>query len=144
MADNDTPVVEATPVALELVKTEAIIPAPDSLIAGPNGIKYVDTEMIKTAGEFKRGTLFMSTSGGEFAPVTKAGLSTAKELAILCDDITVGENEMVCAALYFGGDFNGARVILPWETEESDHDAEIEEVKPYLRAQGIFLRGMIE
>ena len=51
-----------------------------------------------------------------------------------------GENKYAEQMAYHGGDFNGARVILPWETEESDHEAELEEVKPYLRAQGIFLR----
>ena len=130
MADNE----ERTPITLELVKTEAVVPAPDSLAAAPNGITYAEPIKIEVEGEFKRGTVFMRASdGANFIAATAAGLATAKEIVILCDDITVGENEYTeCVA---------NRVILPYESESDSHEELIEAIKPLLRPHGIYLRS---
>ncbi len=138
MADNE----ERTPITLELVKTEAAVPAPDSLAAAPNGITYAEPIKIEAEGEFKRGTVFMRTSDGtNFIAATAAGLATAKEIVILCDDITIGENEYAECVAYFKGDFNANRVILPYESESDSHEELIEAIKPLLRPHGIYLRS---
>ena len=75
---------------------------------------------------------------------TQAGLSTAAGICILCDDITIGENEFAEVPAYFEGEFNDARVILPFEGEEDDHDALIEAIRESLRKSKIFLRHIHE
>ena len=143
MPDNE--VVEKTPITLELVKTEAIVPAPDSLVSAPNGITYAEVVKIESEGEFKRGTVFMRVSGStNFVPATAEGLATAKEIAILCDDIEIDKNEYAECVAYFKGDFNANKVILPYESDSDSHEELIEAVKPYLRSQGIYLREMKE
>lgn len=130
---------DSTPVTMQLVKTEGTVPPPDDLIAGNFGAVYRDIIKISTAGEFKRGTLLMSGADGYVAS-TQAGLASAAGICILCDDVTISENEYAETAAYFEGEFNDARVILPFEGENDDHEALVEAVREPLRARKLFLR----
>ena len=143
MADNEVNAAdkELNAIEFQLVKNEATVYPPDSLVAGPRGISYSEIIKIESVGSFKRGTVLMRVSGSQsFVPSTAEGLANAKEITILCDDIEIAEGEYAECAGYFGGDFNAAKVILPYESESDNHAELIEVVKPYLRAQGIFLR----
>ena len=135
MAD---PVVK-TPVTMELVSTEAAVPAPDMLIVGPKGAVHTDVVKVAAEGTFQRGTLLMAGADG-YVPATAAGLSTASDFAILADDATVGENEYIETAAYFEGDFNEDAVIFPWETDSDDHAEIVEAAREPLRKAKIFLR----
>lgn len=135
MAD---PVVK-TPVTMELVSTDAAVPAPDMLLVGPKGAVHTDVVKVSAEGTFQRGVLLMSGSDG-YVPATKAGLSTAGNFAILADDVTVGENEYAETAAYFEGDFNEDAVILPWVGENDDRAVELEAAREPLRKAKIFLR----
>ena len=104
MPDNET--VTLQPVTLELVKIEATVPEPDSLITG-SGINCADSVTIETTGEYKRGTLLMkATASAKFVKATKAGLASAVEIAILCDDVTIETGEYADTLGYFTGEFN--------------------------------------
>ena len=130
---------EKTQVEFQLVKAEGIVPPPDDLIAGNRGALYTDIVKLSAAGTYKRGTLLMAGSEGYIAS-TQAGLVTASGICILCDDTTVGENEFAEVPAYFGGEFNDAKVIFPFEGEDDDHDALIEAVREPLRKSKVFLR----
>ncbi|MBR0076720.1 MAG: hypothetical protein IJP96_13315 [Synergistaceae bacterium] len=134
---------DKTQVEVQLIKNELTVPPPDNLIAGDKGAVYIDLIKISTQAEFKRGTLLMSGTDGYVAS-TQAGLATASGICILCDDITIGENEFAEVPAYFEGDFNDAKVIFPFETESDDHDAIVEAVREPLRKSKIFLRHMHE
>ncbi len=132
-----------TQVEIQRVKNEGTIPPPDDLIAGNKGAVYTDIVKLSAAGEYKRGTLLMAGADGYVAS-TQAGLSTASGICILCDDITIGENEYAEVAAYFEGEFNDGRVILPFEVEDDDHDTLIEAIREPLRKSKIFLRHIHE
>lgn len=134
---------DPTAVTLELVKTECTVPPPDDLIAGNLGTTYADIVKLSVAGEYKRGTLLMPGTGG-YVPATQAGLSSATSFCILCDDVTIGENEYAETAAYFGGEFNESRVIFPFEGATDDHAAIVESARTPLRGCGIFLRNSHE
>lgn len=134
---------EKTQVEFQLVKNEGTVPPPDNLIAGNRGAVYTDFVKLSASGEFKRGTLLMAGADGYVAS-TQAGLATATGICILCDDITIGENEFAEVTAYFEGDFNEARVIFPFEGEDDDHEAIVEAVRETLRAKKIFLRHIHE
>ncbi|MDR2174399.1 MAG: hypothetical protein LBO82_00500 [Synergistaceae bacterium] len=156
----------SNPVTLDLVKSEAVSPAPDNLLAGPKGAVYTDIAKVRAsaAGELLRGTLLMSDVMEDekvFVPCTAAGLTPAassvsltgeeedvnvpipdaRTFGILADTVTLEADEHVETALYFEGDFNSNAVILPWEAEDDDHDAQIELAREALRRQKIFLRN---
>ena len=130
---------DKTQVEFQLIKNEEPVPAPDELIAGNKGAVYIDLVKISTAGTFKRGTLLMA-AGDNYVASTQAGLATAAGICILCDDITIGENEYAEVFAYFEGEFNDGRVILPFEGEDDDHDTLIEAIREPLRKSKIFLR----
>lgn len=134
---------EKTQVEFQLVKNEGTVPPPDNLIAGNRGAVYTDIVKLSASGEFKRGTLLMAGADGYIAS-TQAGLATATGICILCDDITIGENEFAEVTAYFEGEFNDARVIFPFEGEDDDHEAIVEAVRETLRAKKIFLRHIHE
>ena len=134
---------EKTQVEFQLVKNEGIVPPPDNLIAGNRGAVYTDFVKLSASGEFKRGTLLMAGADGYVAS-TQAGLATATGICILCDDITIGENEFAEVTAYFEGEFNDSRVIFPFEGEDDDHEAIVEAVRETLRAKKIFLRHIHE
>ena len=134
---------EKTPATFQLVRSIGTVPPPDDLIAGNKGAVYTDVVKIAVAGEYKRGTLMMAGVDGYVAS-TQAGLATAAGICILCDDVTVGENEYTDTAAYFEGEFNDARVIFPFEGEDNDHDALVEAVREPLRRSKIFLRHFNE
>ncbi len=135
---------DKTQVEFQLVNNnEVVVPPPDELIAGNKGAVDIDLIKIASAGTFKRGTLLMAGADGYVAS-TQAGLSTASNMCILCDDITIGESEFAEVPAYFGGDFNDARVILPFEGEDDDHEALIEAIRETLRVHKIFLRHIHE
>ncbi|MBR1439362.1 MAG: hypothetical protein IJ587_12595 [Synergistaceae bacterium] len=134
---------EKTQVEVQLVKNEGTVPPPDNLIAGNVGAVYIDIVKISSAGTFKRGTLLMAGADGYVAS-TQAGLATAAGMCILCDDITIGENEFAEVPAYFEGEFNDIRVILPFEGEDDDHDTLIEAIREPLRKSKIFLRHIHE
>ena len=135
MAD---PVVK-TPVTMELVSTDAAVPAPDMLLVGPKGAVHTDIVKVAAEGAFQRGTLLMLGADG-YIPATKAGLSSASGFAVLADDTTIGETEYADAAAYFEGDFNDGAVILPWVGESDDRSEELEAAREPLRRAKIFLR----
>ena len=128
-----------TQLEVQLVKTELTVPPPDELIAGNKGAVYTDLIKLSAAGTYKRGTLLMAGADGYVAS-TQAGLATAAGICILCDDITIGENEYAEVFAYFEGEFNDGRVILPFEGEDDDHDTLIEAIREPLRKSKIFLR----
>ena len=128
-----------TQLEVQLVKTELTVPPPDELIAGNKGAVRTDLIKLSAAGTFKRGTLLMAGTDGYVAS-TQAGLATAAGICILCDDITIGENEYAEVFAYFEGEFNDGRVILPFEGEDDDHDTLIEAIREPLRKSKIFLR----
>lgn len=130
---------DKTPVTVQLINTVGTVPPPDDLIAGSKGAVYTDIVKLATAGEYKRGMLMMAGADG-YVSATQAGLATASGICILCDDVTVGENEYAETAGYFEGEFNDARVIFPFEGEGDDHDALVEAIREPLRNAKIFLR----
>lgn len=130
-----------TQLEVQLIRNEEPVPAPDDLIAGNHGAVHIDLIKIATAGTYKRGTLLMAGGDG-YINATQAGLAAATGLCILCDDVTVGTDEYADVPAYFSGDFNDARVILPFEGEDDDHDALIEAVREVLRKNKIFLRKL--
>ena len=132
---------DKTPVTLQLVRTEGVVPPPDDLIAGSKGAVYTDIAKVSVAGTFKRGTLMMTGADG-YVAATQAGLSTAAGICILSEDITIGENEYADTPAYFEGEFNDSRVIFPFEGENDDHDALVEAVREVLRKSKIFLRHL--
>ena len=132
---------DPTPVTLQLKRDIGTVPPPDDLIAGSKGAVYVDLVKIATAGDYKRGTLMMTSADG-YVNATQAGLATASGICILVEDITIGENEYAETAGYFEGEFNDARVIFPFETESDDHDTLVEAVREPLRKSKIFLRHL--
>ncbi len=134
---------EKTQVEVQRIKNEGTVPPPDDLIAGNRGAVYTDIVKISSAGTFKRGTLLMAGADGYVASA-QAGLATAAGICILCDDVTIGENEFAEVPAYFEGEFNDARVILPFEGENDDHDALIEAIRESLRRSKIFLRHIHE
>ena len=134
---------DKTPVTMQLVRTEGTVPPPDELIAGNRGAVYTDIVKLSTAGENKRGTLMMTGTDG-YVAATQAGLATAAGICIICDNVTVGENEYAETPAYFVGEFNDARVIFPFEGEDDDHDVLVEAIREPLRRAGIFLRHFNE
>ncbi|MBR1658147.1 MAG: hypothetical protein IJ697_06750 [Synergistaceae bacterium] len=134
---------EKKQVEFRLIKTEGTVPPPDELIAGNKGAVYTDIVKISASGTFKRGTLLMAGADGYVAS-TQEGLATATGICILCDDITIGENEFAEVPVYFEGEFNDACVILPFEGEDDDHDTLIEAIREPLRKSKIFLRHIHE
>ncbi|MBQ6773817.1 MAG: hypothetical protein IJP48_07135 [Synergistaceae bacterium] len=132
----------ADQVSLELVKDECTVPPPDNLIAVNWGSVYPDVVKVASQGEFKRGTLLMGDVAGNFIASTKAGLTSANTFCILCDDVTIGENQYAETAAYFQGEFNDSKVIFPFETAEDDHDELIELARDNLRRSKIFLRHL--
>lgn len=140
----------SNPVTMDLVKTEAAIPAPDMLIVSPKGSVHADVVRVRTDqdGTLERGTLLMSAEkeGAKvFVPCTSAGLSEAgASFAILADSVTLKATEHADTAAYFEGDFNDAAVILPWVTDVSQHAAQVELAREPLRRNKIFLRNTHE
>ncbi|MBR2208916.1 MAG: hypothetical protein IJ859_08950 [Synergistaceae bacterium] len=132
---------DKTQVEVKLVKNEGTMPPPDDLIAGNLGAVYTDIIKLSAQGDFKRGTLLMAGSDGYVAS-TQAGLAAANGICILCDDISIGDNEFAEVPAYFEGDFNDARVIFPFEGQDDDHDAIVEAVRETLRKNKIFLRHL--
>ena len=132
----------ADQVSLELIKDECTVPPPDNLIAVNWGSVYPDVVKVASQGEFKRGTLLMGDVAGNFIASTKAGLTSANTFCILCDDVTIGENQYAETAAYFQGEFNDSKVIFPFETAEDDHDELIELARDNLRRSKIFLRHL--
>jgi hypothetical protein len=160
----------SNPVTLDLVKTEATIPAPDNLLVGPKGAVYTDIAKVRVLADatLLRGTLLMSDVMEDekvFVPCTAAGLTQtasfsvtvsgnaetaegsvplpdARTFGILADTVDIAAGEHSETAVYFEGDFNSDAVILPWETEGDDHDEQIEIVREALRRQKIFLHSV--
>lgn len=106
------------------------IPGNDSLVAGGN----VETGhiLISTAGEYKRGEVLMS-SGDSFVKATSGGISTATELCILCQDITLEEEEMSDEWVYFAGRFNAESLVY-------DESIDASELESAMRKHGIYMR----
>ena len=128
---------ETTLYRVNMAEMEEVKPA-DDLIAG-HGTYYVGEITIKTAGNYQRGELMMSMIDGEYIAATKAGLSAAKDICIMCSDIELTDNQYTVSAGYFTGKFASDRVILPYEDVSSVHADEIAEIKPILMRHDIFL-----
>ena len=132
---------DATQVSFQLIQSEVPTSPPDDLISGDRGAVYTDAVKLTSVGEFKRGALLMSGSNG-YVTSTQAGISTASNICILADDVTINENEYAEVAAYFEGEFNDARIILPFETKDDDHNELIEAIREPLRAHKIFIRHL--
>lgn len=128
-----------TPVTMELVSTDATVPAPDMLLVGPKGAVHTDIVKVAAEGNFQRGTLLMAGADG-YVPATAADLPTAVDFAILADDATIGADEYAEVPAYFEGDFNEDAVIFLWETDSNNHAEIVEAAREPLRAKKIFLR----
>ena len=115
------------------------VPAADDLIGDAAGTYYVGNVKIITAGNYERGELLMSNATGEFIPVTKAGIATAKELAISCVSVNLPSDSYSEIPAYFSGLFKGERIILPYETIESEHSEELEEIRAIMRQHQIYI-----
>lgn len=114
----------------------AEIPAADDLAVSVNA---ASTVRINGPVDLVRGELLMSEGGNIFVSATKSGMETAKELAILADDVLLSDETYTTTAAYFLGHFRGERVILSFETESDDHAELIAEIAPVLREHGIFI-----
>ena len=111
------------------------IPPADDLIGG----WYTASPITLNAeGELQRGTLLMTTDGETFTPASEAGVASAQELAILCADVDT-ENNPITTTAYFSGTLSGLRVILPYETEEDNHEELVEALRVKFRRQGFLL-----
>ncbi|GHV45246.1 hypothetical protein FACS1894204_03870 [Synergistales bacterium] len=155
----------SNPTTLELVTQEATVPAPDNLLVGPKGAVHTDVVRVRASADatLLRGTLLMSGSvGGEaaFIPATAASFAPSAEQSlpvtddtvtlpagrspitygILADTVDVTATTHASVGVYFEGDFNENAVILPWETANDDHAAQLDIARDTLRAQKIFLR----
>lgn len=111
-------------------------PAHDELVQG-----WITRDMVEvtSSGEHKRGELLMTGTEG-FIPATKEGLASAKEVCILCSDRDIPDGMKAVSYAYFSGTFKASSVILSWETEEDNHDAEIEAIREVLRGHRIILQ----
>ena len=109
---------------------------PDELVQG-----WVTQDMIElvASGEHKRGELLMSGENG-FIPATSAGLGSAEEICILAATRDIPEGQKAAVYAYFSGTFKASSVILPYETEEDDHEEQIELVRETLRQHKIFVK----
>lgn len=141
------------PVVLDLVTTEATIPAPDMLCVGPKGVHHTDIVklMVKADAAVKRGTLLAlgtitsgegesATTEAAYIPALAADLDKGTTFVILADDAELEVGQYIEIAAYFEGDFNENAVIFAWETEEDDHAEIVETAREPLRRQKIFLR----
>ena len=110
--------------------------SPDELVQG-----WVTQDMIElvASGEHKRGELLMTGEGG-FIPATLEKLSSAKEICILSSTRDIPEGQKAAVYAYFSGTFKASSVILPYETEEDDHEEQIELVREVLRQHKIFVK----
>lgn len=122
----------------QLLGIEAV-PPHDELVQGYGGMSQISDIVISQAGEYKRGLLLMSSSN-EFIPATADGMSSATELCILVDDVTVSDGEAAKTAGYFGGEFKASCIRLAYETEDDDHDELLLAIAPVLRQHGIYTR----
>ena len=125
---------------IEKSKVEAVyVFEPDELISGSEVGFGIYTIALRTAGNYKRGELLMM-SGNQFVKATKDALASAESLVILSDDMEVtGEDNYAEVLAYSSGRFMAKKVILPYETEDDDHDALIEELRPVLLKFKIYL-----
>ena len=111
------------------------VPCADELVVGD--VRQCEIGRVKLAGPvcLKRGTLLMSSGEGFAAASVSA--SSAEELSILAEDVDLLEGEEFEFTGYFGGVFKGSAVILPYETEDDDHEALLGELEGKLRLQKI-------
>lgn len=122
------------------------IPEPDNL-GGDMSKAYV---VKMWTGSFKRGLLIIPGPEGYFIPATKSGVMDATEFGILSEEvgpeIDVKEieegnfDEYTTAIAFFGGEINGAGIILPYETEEDNHEELLAELADKFRKQGLNVR----
>ena len=136
----------SNPVTMDLIAPSVTVPAPDNLLVGPKGAENTDIVKVRVEADavLNRGTLLMSgtkDSEAVYLPCTVAGLGTAGSFAVLADTVEIAADEHAETAVYFGGDFNPAAVVLPWEAEGDDHGEQIELAREPLRKQKIFLRN---
>lgn len=129
---------------------------PDDLIIGNYPPKNIGSGTIKSgAGELKRGTLLSKDADGKLDIIGKSAASggtqqdseqqsstttataAPKPYGILCDDITVGDEDTV-VAVYTGGKFNSNKIIVAagYTITEDDKDT--------LRAYGIELAAALK
>ena len=155
----------SNPVTLDLITQEPPLPAPDNLLTGLRGAVYTEIVRVRVSADatLVRGTLLMSDVIDDekaFVPCTVAGLTSqassvsvsgnaetvnvpipgAKTFGILADTVMIAASEYAETAIYLGGDFNSNAVIFPWETDDDDHDEQVEIAREALRRQRIFLQ----
>lgn len=113
------------------------VPESTPLVTG-----YYTASSIFLTGEglIPRGTLLMSNGDNEFVAATEAGISSAYELGILCEDVDpAGEKAGTYA--YFSGEVNGSGLRLAYEAENDIHSELIEKIRVPLRRQGFMIAG---
>jgi hypothetical protein len=110
---------------------------PDQLIAGP--LQLVTETITLAAGQLRRGALLGRKDDGAYTlSVKNAEDGSQRPIAILADDADASGGP-VSAGAYLMGEFNqDALYVYPDETGWT-----IAEVKPLLRAVGIFLKNAV-
>lgn len=81
--------------------------------------------------DYKRGQVLMSSGENIFTAATSAGLSSAKELCILCEDVKNDKEDNALTYGYFAGVYSQRRMI-------ADFDVILEGHLP-LRQHGIYI-----
>lgn len=111
---------------------------PNELISGSESGFGMYEVRLNTPGEYERGELLM-LSGEQYVKATSEGVSSALSLVILCDDVTIGENEYAEEWAYSSGRFLGSKIKLAYETENDSHEELIEALKPVLMRMKIYI-----
>lgn len=111
------------------------IPEPNALLMGLNQSSPIK---INGPADLVRGELLMSDDNGDFVTATKSGITTAKEICIMAEDVLISDNEYLETVGVFSGAFNKNALVFSWEDENSNHDDEIKEVRAILRQHRIF------
>lgn len=111
------------------------IPEPNALLMGLN---QSSTIKINGPADLVRGELLMSDDDGNFITATKTGITTAKEICILAEDILISDEQYTETVGVFSGAVNKNALVFSWEDENSNHDDEIKEVRAILRQHRIF------
>lgn len=144
MPDDETTTTPKTEATIYRTKFHQVydIPKHDELVQGEVTRDHI--RLNPGAKELARGMLLM-LNGDSFEPATATGAASSSELCICASDYTsesveTEEGSIYLVWAYFSGTFKGSSIILPYETEEDDHDELIEVLRPALRKQNIFVQ----
>lgn len=117
------------------------VPKHDELVQGAVTRDYI--QIAAGDKDITRGMLLM-LNGDAFEPATATGAASASELCICASNYPNGTIEsdngsIMLVWAYFSGTFKGTEIVLPYETDEDDHDELIEALRSALRKQNILI-----